>query len=265
MGIVLGIIISVLCLVIGTLMAFFGYRLHVRLPFLPGSLAGAMLGGAIGHCLRLPNGAIVGAVIGTVLLGFICATISKSWKEAGTFLVFFSGWFAVSAVGFFSTLTRDSSASILPYFIFVAFSVLVGLLAAYFHPRAWVIAGTSLFGAALWAIPVNVIAMMFRFPEKSAVPAVICAAVFSLIAGGGIYVQANYTGVLKMAAPTAQSVLTAPAATVQPTSQLPADAPAADAAPVSAQNVCPNCGMPLKPGAKFCPECGQAMEQTPNT
>lgn len=93
--------------------------------------------------------------------------------------------------------------------------------------------------------------------------------IFPLVAGGGLYVQMKR----KKAADMAAVAPAAPAGPACPNCGMPLQpgtkfcpecgqtvAPEAPAVPAaSAGPACPGCGLPLKPGAKFCPGCGQRL------
>lgn len=246
LGVLLG---SMIFWAIGIALAFWGYKLHVRLPFLPGLWAGALIGGATGCFFGLPQGPIAGAV----LLGVAFSVLSGQKKKAGDFLVTFAYVYAPTATSC-SVPWLSSGLSIVPMIIllviFATLGTILGLLAVRF-PRAWISVETGLLGAFL------VIA-----PTGTAAPAMLSVIIFLLVAGGGIYVQMNYTGVLDKAALAAGVAPVAPAP-VAANGQVPAQQSVA--APAGPLATCPNCGMPLKPGTKFCPECGQSTAQAPNT
>lgn len=70
---------------IGVTSAFWGYKLRALFRFIPGLWAGALIGGATGFALTMGP---IGAVIGAVLFGIICAVISSASEKTGVFLNF---------------------------------------------------------------------------------------------------------------------------------------------------------------------------------
>lgn len=265
----------IFCLAIGIPVAFWGYQLHVRVPFLPGLFAGALVGGATGACAGVLQG-----VIGAVVLGLLCALLTFKKPKTGTFLVLFAcGYTPFGVLSATTARAAEGSGLSLTFLIFpIVLGVVLGLLATYLHPRGWVIAATGILGARL---------LISCLPTET--PAPVGVILFLVLVCAAIFVQVKYTGTPEAIARATQGAGAAPADAAPvppvptpaarsavpaeekapsaqpapaPTADVPAaETPAAEAVPATALTVCANCGMPLKPGTKFCPECGQAVDR----
>lgn len=257
-------LIAVLCFAGGILLAVGGYKLHVSFPFLPGLWSGAFIGAGTAGYLGLSDDVIViaGAVAGAAL-----AVLTLKRPKTGTFLVFFAGGYAPG--GYFCVVLQRTAVegSTIPLAGLIAMAIILagvgtvfGLLATRFNPRMWIIIKTSLLGGLLAILPTGNMDI-----------GLVSSIVLLLVIGGGIYVQLKFTGTTEgiawtaqTAAPAARRTATAPAEkTVPAPAQPQAPAPAAKVVPAAAMTVCANCGMPLKPGLKFCPECGHPISQPP--
>lgn len=110
------------------------------------------------------------------------------------------------------------------------------------HPREFV---ALVDGSGAGKSTLMTFAGLFSFMPFN-LPGILYLAILVGLAALGIYVQAQMMS-------KTRAIVVAPAAPYQP---LPSSAPGAQAA---SSSVCPQCGAPIRPGAKFCNRCGATL------
>lgn len=234
---------GILLFAIGIASAFWGYKLRALFRFIPGLWAGALIGGATGFALTMGP---IGAVIGAVLFGIICAVISSASEKTGVFLEFFS--YGYAPVLAFVAVSGSIFVAIIPAAIAGAITGMLGR----FVSRMWIIVTTSLVGGLMGGVGLGLVTANPMLGFVGGLAMII----------GGICVQLNITGVpakIEAAAQSKGKTATQPSAPPMPELH-PEPRPAPTAAtPASGPKFCPNCGKPVSADVKFCPECGQSL------
>lgn len=263
---------------IGVLLAFWGSPLRAMFRFLPGLWAGAQIGISTGLTIVLfvsgstePN-----PVIGILLLLFVCllsaclGIVSAKSEKKGVFCEFFAYgyniWIALAGNIAVMTLAQGEQTQSRGWVVLIVCLLIAGVigtglgaLAARFYSRIWSIAASSLLGG---------VALLFAFDPftmlgSDLLTIIILVSAAALIIAG-FCVQLKITGtadrlkeVTQVSLPRMQAAAAEPASVpAEPAAPVAATVPAAPVAPA-----CVHCGMPLKPGIKFCPECGQRQEE----
>lgn len=263
---------------IGVLLAFWGSPLRAMFRFLPGLWAGAQIGISTGLTIALfvsgstePN-----PVIGILLLLFVCllsaclGIVSAKSEKKGVFCEFFAYgyniWIALAGNIAVMTLAQGEQTQSRGWVVLIVCLLIAGVigtglgaLAARFYSRIWSIAASSLLGG---------VALLFAFDPftmlgSDLLTIIILVSAAALIIAG-FCVQLKITGtadrlkeVTQVSLPRMQAAAAEPASVpAEPAAPVAATVPAAPVAPA-----CVHCGMPLKPGIKFCPECGQRQEE----
>ena len=262
---------------IGVLLAFWGSPLRAMFRFLPGLWAGAQIGISTGLTIALlvsgstePN-----PLIGILLLLFVCllsaclGIVSAKSEKKGVFCEFFAYgyniWIALAG-NIAMTLAQGEQTQSRGWVVLIVCLLIAGVigtglgaLAARFYSRIWSIAASSLLGG---------VALLFAFDPftmlgSDLLTIIILVSAAALIIAG-FCVQLKITGtadrlkeVTQVSLPRMQAAAAEPASVpAEPAAPVAATVPAAPVAPA-----CVHCGMPLKPGIKFCPECGQRQEE----